>query len=352
MKPLRVGIIGAGQAGERHAIGFQRVESTAVVGVADLNLARAEAVAALSGAKAVTDWRALFDLSLDIVVVCLPHSLHVEPTEVAAQMGVHVLMEKPLATTLADAQRIIDLCQGAGTKLTVSFVHRFHDEVQAVHGWIRSGEVGTPQMARETMNGQRGDHLGAWVNNRELAGGGVLMYSAIHGVDRLRWLLGGEVVSVCAQTRDLGGNAEVEESVAALLTFDNGAVATLTASAPLYRAQPAHWETEIYGTRSLARHTHPPLGGTQQRRRADEAGDPQRRAGPRPTLQLCAPGPRLCPCHPHRDRAGDHRAGRATRVGDLPGDLRIGGERADGEIGEWRLAIGDRTQMTQIGGCV
>jgi UDP-N-acetyl-2-amino-2-deoxyglucuronate dehydrogenase len=79
------------------------------------------------------------------------------------------------------------------------------------------------------------------------------MYSAIHGVDRLRWLLGGEVVSVSAQARGLGDDSEVEAAIAALLTFDNGAVASLIACAPLYHAQPAHWETEIYGTLSLAR---------------------------------------------------------------------------------------------------
>ena len=250
---LNIGIIGAGQAGERHAVGFGHVESTQVVGIADLVLPRAEALAGRFGATAVDDWRRLFDLDIDVLVCCLPHSMHVEPTEAAAQQGVHVLMEKPIATTLDDARRIVDLCCAAKVKLTTSFVHRFRDEVQAVHEWIVTGRVGQPMMARETMNGQRGRHLPKWIESKELAGGGVLMYSAIHGVDRLRWLLGGEVVSVSAQARGLGDDTEVEASIAALLTFDNGAAASLIACAPVYRAQPAHWDTEIYGTRSLAR---------------------------------------------------------------------------------------------------
>ena len=82
--PLNIGIIGAGQAGERHAVGFSHVPSTQVVGIADLVLPRAETVAARVGATAVDDWRRLFDLDIDVLVCCLPHNMHVEPTEAAA----------------------------------------------------------------------------------------------------------------------------------------------------------------------------------------------------------------------------------------------------------------------------
>ncbi|MEZ4831155.1 MAG: Gfo/Idh/MocA family oxidoreductase [Caldilineaceae bacterium] len=117
------------------------------------------------------DWRRLFDLDIDVLVCCLPHNMHVEPTEAAAQQGVHVLMEKPIATTLEDARRIVDLCREAKVKLTTSFVHRFRDEVQTVHEWITTGRIGQPMMARETMNGQRGRHLrGGWrARNRPAA---------------------------------------------------------------------------------------------------------------------------------------------------------------------------------------
>ncbi|MEZ4639767.1 MAG: Gfo/Idh/MocA family oxidoreductase [Caldilineaceae bacterium] len=87
----------------------------------------AETVAARVGATAVDDWRRLFDLDIDVLVCCLPHNMHVEPTEAAAQQGVHVLMEKPIATTLEDARRIVDLCREAKVKLTTSFVHRFRE---------------------------------------------------------------------------------------------------------------------------------------------------------------------------------------------------------------------------------
>ena len=256
MTPLRVGIIGAGQAGERHAVGFDQTATTQVVAVADLDAPRAHALAMRFNATAFTDWRAMLAHGLDILVVCLPHHLHVAPAEAAAAQGIHLLMEKPIATTLADGQRILAVCAAANVKLTISFVHRYREEVQLLKQWLTAGALGVPQTVRETMNGQGGDHLPRWVYSRAAAGGGVLMYSAIHAVDRVRWLLDSEVISVTAQTHyapDAQGEDDVERGVVALLTFANGATAALSANAPNYRAQPAHWETEIYGTLGLAR---------------------------------------------------------------------------------------------------
>lgn len=250
---IRVGIIGAGQAGGRHAAGFAATGEARLVGVADLSVGRASKLADPYGARAYSDWRYLLNDPLDILVVCLPHNLHVAPAEAAAAQGVNVLMEKPLATTLADAERIANVCRSGGVKLTVSFVHRFRDELRAIKGWLDAGEVGVPQLARETMTSPRGQHHPGWLSSKERAGGGVLMYSAVHGLDRLRWLLGSEVARVTAETRRFVPEAEVEDGVTALLVFENGVSATLSASAPLYRTEPAHWDTEIYGDAGIAR---------------------------------------------------------------------------------------------------
>ena len=250
---LRVGIIGAGQAGERHAVGFTACKGAKLVGVADVAKNRAATLAKRFDAKAYTDWREMFNADLDILVVSLPHNMHVAPAEAAAERGVHVLMEKPIATTMADAEHIVEVCKEADVKLTISFVHRFREELQTARGWLDQGLIGAARVVRETMGGQRGDHLPKWVTQKEMAGGGVLMYSAIHGLDRLRWLVGSEVVKVTAETRTYSPDTEVEDGVAALLTFANGAVATLNTNAPAYRAQPAHWETELYGDKGLLR---------------------------------------------------------------------------------------------------
>lgn len=249
----RVGIIGAGQAGERHAVGVASLDNAQVAAIADVDSVRAAALARRFGALAYQDWRMMLDTPLDIVVVASPHHLHREPTEAAATRGIHVLVEKPLALTPADAKRMIAVCQASRVKLTVSFVHRFRQETQLLYGWLRQGEVGAPQIAREVMSVQRSRHLPDWLQQKALAGGGVLMYSAIHGIDRLRWLLNSEVTQVTAQTHCYTPGAELEDGVVALLKFASGATATLTANAPRYRVDPSFWETEIYGSQGMVR---------------------------------------------------------------------------------------------------
>jgi predicted dehydrogenase len=253
MAELRVGIIGAGQAGERHAVGFAATQGAKLAGIADVMEVRAAELSSRFGAKAFTDWHEMLDAGLDILVVCLPHNMHVKPALAAAEHGTHVLMEKPIATTLEDAKQILEVCKSASVKLTISFVHRFREELQLAHRWLDEGQLGKAQILRETMNGQRGNHLPKWVTQKEVAGGGVLMYSAIHGLDRLRWLAGSEVISVTAQTRHYSQDSDVEDGVVALLNFASGATATLCANAPTYRAQPAHWDTEIYGDKGMLR---------------------------------------------------------------------------------------------------
>jgi predicted dehydrogenase len=162
-------------------------------------------------------------------------------------------MEKPIATRLEDAQRIVDVCRQSGVKLTTSFVHRFRDECQFARQWLDEGHLGAPQVIREVMNAPRRPELSAWITQKEAAGGGVLMYTAAHAIDRLRWLVGSEVSAVTGQVRHWDPASEVEDGAAALLTFANGAVATLTSNAPPYWAQPSVWETEMFGSEGMLR---------------------------------------------------------------------------------------------------
>jgi predicted dehydrogenase len=248
----RVGVIGAGQAGERQALGFAAHPEAAVVGVADLDPARAQALAATVGGRAVGAWPELFDVGIDVLVVATPHHVHVAPTEAAAARGVHVMMEKPIATTLADAERIVAATRDAGVRLATSFVHRFREEAVRAKRWVEA--AGPLQVGRETMATRRTPAHPKWLTNATMAGGGVLMYSAIHGVDRLRWFFADEVVEVAARTRRYAGDHDqVEDGVAALLSFAGGGAATLTANAPTYPADPAVWETEVHGRDAMVR---------------------------------------------------------------------------------------------------
>jgi UDP-N-acetyl-2-amino-2-deoxyglucuronate dehydrogenase len=248
----RVGIIGAGQAGERQAAGFAAHPDAAIVGIADLDEARAGRLAAPYGATALGSWRDLFALRLDVLVVATPHDLHVAPAEEAAAHGVHLVMEKPIATTLADARRILDVAHAGDIRLATSFVHRFREESRRAKAWVE--RAGALQVGRETMATRRTSAHPRWLTSARTAGGGVLMYSAIHGVDRLRWFFDDEVAEVSARSRRWSDdNHEVEDGIALLLSFTRGGCATLTANAPTYPADPTVWETEVHGARAMVR---------------------------------------------------------------------------------------------------
>lgn len=248
----RVGVLGAGQAGEKQALGFAAHPEATVVGVADALADRAGALASKVGGRAVGDLDGLMDLGIDVLVVATPHSLHVEPLEAAAARSVHVMMEKPIATTSADGNRIVNRARDAGIRLATSFVHRFREESVRAKRWADA--AGSIEIGRETMSTRRTAAHPRWLRDAALSGGGVLMYSAIHGVDRLLWLFDDDVTEVSARTRRYApDDSEVEDGAAALLTFAGGGIATLTASSATYPNDPTVWETELHGREAMVR---------------------------------------------------------------------------------------------------
>ena len=113
--------------------------------------------------------------------------------------GCHILMEKPLAHTLEDARTIVTACRRRGRRLATSFVHRFRDEWQQAQRLIAEGRIGNPALAIDVFSTPNHTHAAEWVWHKDTCGGGVLMYTGIHAVDRLRWLLDSEVEEVTAR---------------------------------------------------------------------------------------------------------------------------------------------------------
>ena len=252
---LNVAILGAGQAGSRHIDGFEAVEDVRITAVADADADLARREANRCGATPFEDWRDALDGSPtpDAVVVALPHHLHAETACRAAACGLHVLMEKPMGSTLAEGRRIEEACRTAGVVLMICFVHRFRDEAIQAKAWIEAGHIGVPVNCLETIASPRGSHLGSWINSPDLSGGGVLLYTGVHAMDRLLWLVDSPLREVHASTRTLTAASRVEEAVAALLTFDNDAMATFSVSGPSYPAGETGWWSEIYGTEGVIR---------------------------------------------------------------------------------------------------
>jgi predicted dehydrogenase len=244
---IRVGIIGAGIAGERHAVAFAARPDAAVAAVADTDPSRGRALAARFGAAYYADYREALAHGIDAAIVCLPHALHAECATDAARAKVHLLLEKPIANTLDDARRIIDAADAADIRLMIGYVHRFRDEVATAHELILEGRLGRPATALDRFISGGMQDTPAWVWDRDAAGGGVVMYGGVHAIDRLRWLLGDEVVEVYARASTYSNPTDVEDGMAAILTFASGATAVLYENAPGY-GRLGTWTTEVFGS--------------------------------------------------------------------------------------------------------
>lgn len=234
-RPLRIGIAGCGAISRNHLEAFRALDDVVIVGVCDIDLQRAQDTAeAWEIPAAVNTVQELLGLDLDIVSVCTPHPTHEEVVLQAAAAGVHVLCEKPIATDLASAERMVKACDDAGVKLGVLFQRRFWPAAQRIRAAIDDGTLGRPIMGqcsvmlhREPEYYSRDAWRGTWAND----GGGVLMTQAIHYIDLLQWFMG-DVAEVYGKinTYKHGEHIEVEDSAAAVITFTSGAMATLEAS--------------------------------------------------------------------------------------------------------------------------
>lgn len=185
---------------------------------------------------------------VDVVCICTPSGQHAEQVIAAARAGKHVLVEKPMALSLEDADAMIATCQEADVSLGVVLQRRAEPLFKTVHDAIEARDLGELTLGIVTIPYHRpqsyfeqADWRGTW----NLDGGGVLMNQGIHLVDLLIWYMG-DPVEVQAYSNTLHRNIEVEDTLAATLRFGNGSFATITATTTAAPGFPHR--VEIYGT--------------------------------------------------------------------------------------------------------
>ncbi|MDP9481925.1 MAG: Gfo/Idh/MocA family oxidoreductase [Chloroflexota bacterium] len=223
---LRVGVVGAGTMGETHVAAW--AAEAAPVTVFSQDARRASALSATFGAAVVGSIEELL-ANVDIVDICTPTDHHLEMTIAAAAAGRHVICEKPLARTVADAERMVATCAAAGVRLFVAHVVRFFPEYALAHQAVVDGAIGEPAVLRLKRATARprlpGDH---WLFDPTRSGGMILDFM-IHDFDYARWIAGDvESVhcrSVGAERPELG----VEHAVA-FLRHVSGAISQVSGS--------------------------------------------------------------------------------------------------------------------------
>ncbi|GAA2041042.1 Gfo/Idh/MocA family oxidoreductase [Yaniella flava] len=233
--PLRVGIVGCGNISSNHLQAYAEVDGAEVIGVCDVDIARARMTATNWNIEhAVDSVEALLALDLEMISICTPHPTHEAVAIAAAAAGVHVLCEKPIAVDIASAQRMVDACAAAGVKLGVLFQRRFWPAAQQLRSLIDDGTLGEPKLGHVAVQLYRAPEYyaaDAWRGTWDADGGGVLMTQAIHYLDLLQWYMG-PVAQVYGRinTYKHGDNIDVEDSATAVLQFSSGAMATVNAT--------------------------------------------------------------------------------------------------------------------------
>ena len=232
--PVRFGIVGCGGIAEFHAQAVQAIPEARLVAACSGSFDGAKRFAAAHpGVIPCESLDALLARDdVDAVCICTPSGLHTPQAIAAMRAGKHVVCEKPMSLTLEEADALIAAEQETGAKVCIISQFRFTPAVREIRRALDVGALGRIVSGSLSMKYFRSHEYyasAAWRGTWALDGGGALMNQGIHGVDVFRHLMG-PVRSVHALTRTLTRRIEVEDSAAAVLEFENGAIGTLEAS--------------------------------------------------------------------------------------------------------------------------
>jgi UDP-N-acetylglucosamine 3-dehydrogenase len=227
---VRIGILSTAHV---HTAGFASrlsdLSGVELVGVTDDDTDRGREAADRLGTEFYTPER-LLD-SIDGAIVCSTNTTHYTWVDRAAEASVHVLCEKPLATSLDDARAIVNRCAEAGVRLGLCMPLPFTVPAERAKAAYESGAIGEVRVAVGTNRAWLRDrHLSGWSADPEHAGGGAVMDHTVHVVNLLRWITGEEVTEVYAELSTMHEGLAVEDVNVLSMELSNGAVFTLDGS--------------------------------------------------------------------------------------------------------------------------
>ncbi|RLF06137.1 MAG: gfo/Idh/MocA family oxidoreductase [Thermoprotei archaeon] len=231
MRRLRFGILSFAHI---HAWSYARVvkelEEAELVAIYDDDPERLKKAAEMYGVKdTYTDYRELLKRDdIDAVIIASENAKHAELAIAAAEAGKHMIVEKPLATCLEDAERMIKAAEKAGVKLQQAFVMRYHDATVTIKNILERGEIGDILVITTTNHGK---YPGLWFGDPELAGGGAVMDHTVHTADLMRWYTGDEVEEVYAVIGEkIRSELKVEDNALISLKFRKGVIGSIDCS--------------------------------------------------------------------------------------------------------------------------
>ena len=234
MERVKIGIVGCGKVAHLHAQALKNIPEAVFTCVFSRDSNKAEAFAGKYCVKAYSDIdEMLAGKDVEAVIICTPHPNHAQTAVKAAEAGVHVLVEKPLASSLEDCDTMIKAADENGITLGMVSQRRFYTPVRRVRHAIDEGKVGKPILGTVNMLGWRDEAYyrsdpwrGAWKEE----GGGVLVNQAPHQIDLLQWFMG-PVDELFGYWSNLNHPyIEVEDTAVAVIKFKNGGIGNIIVS--------------------------------------------------------------------------------------------------------------------------
>jgi UDP-N-acetyl-2-amino-2-deoxyglucuronate dehydrogenase len=227
--PVRIALVGCGRISRTHFEAISKVPGLVLAGVCDIIEQRAQGAGDANGVPWFSDYATMLDkVACEAVAVCTPSGLHPEHGVMAARAGRHVVVEKPMAISLAGADALMRACDDAGVQLFVVKQNRLNPAVQLLKRAIDRGRFGRIYLANTTVLWARPQEYydqapwrGTWALD-----GGALMNQASHYVDLIQWLAG-PVEGVMASAATLGRRIEAEDTAVVLLRFRSGALGVI-----------------------------------------------------------------------------------------------------------------------------
>ncbi|MBN1864488.1 MAG: Gfo/Idh/MocA family oxidoreductase [Victivallales bacterium] len=233
MSELNIGLIGYGKVAHLHAKAISGLEGARLKAVCGPKADKARCFADAYGIAACSDVARMVEDGTDIVVVCTPHPVHASSAVAAANAGAHVIVEKPLASNLADCDKIISSCESAGVMLGTMSQRRWFPPCKRIRDAIDEGKIGEPALGMVLMLGWRDEAYydsDPWRGSWKGEGGGVLVNQAPHQLDLLLWYMG-QVAEVSGCWDNLNHPCiEVEDTALAWVRFVDGGLASILVS--------------------------------------------------------------------------------------------------------------------------
>ena len=257
MNPMRVAIIGAGAIAQRNATEAASSGACAIAGVFDVNVKVARDMAKRLGTAVFESYeQALASKDVDAVLLSTPHHVHKSMTIEAAAARKHVMVEKPMATTMADADEMIAACRRAGTALTVNYSFRYTPRIQKARELVEAGALGeitgVQVVAHQFKDpgywmGARSNSPDDWRSSREKCGGGYLIMNVCHTIDYLYYITGLKGTRVYCEYENSSSPGDVEDVLSLTCRWGERAVGAISASSILRGGD--FGDERIFGTK-------------------------------------------------------------------------------------------------------